>query len=275
LLPRTIKHWISHNRAADRVSRTVFSRLIGDGVATIASGPMSGLRLVCGWHVSHAHLSGIYELPTQKAIDQHVRPGFVCYDLGASIGYLSLLMARKAKKVYAFEPAPHAASEIDRHAAANAMENIEVVTLPVSGDVREVRFTLTDAAFGSAINETETRWPVLTLTTITLDMFAETHPAPDFIKIDVEGEEGRVIEGARRLLATKRPIICCELHSEEAAAHVVSVVREYRYRVQDLSGRPFVAPKTIVPGDLQVLCVPDAESSPARERPGDLGMSPG
>jgi hypothetical protein len=39
------------------------------------------------------------------------------------------------------------------------------------------------------------------------------HPAPDFVKINVEGEKGHGLEGARELLANKWPAICCEVHT--------------------------------------------------------------
>jgi len=91
--------------------------------------------------------------------------------------------------VYSFEPAPHAAAEMKRHLAANGLKNVTIVPFPVSNAVREVRFCLTDGAYGSAINDTETRWPVLQLQSTTLDLFIKDHPEPDFLKMDVEGEE--------------------------------------------------------------------------------------
>jgi len=103
---------------------------------------------------------------------------------------MTLLMARTAKHVYSFEPAPTPSPK---------------------------RFCLTDGAYGSAINETETRWPVLQLRTTTLDLFAKVHPIPDFLKIDVEGEEGAVLDGAVGLQARRKMSICCEIHSREAA----------------------------------------------------------
>jgi len=229
---------------------------MGARIAVIENGPMRGLKLVCGPHVSHAHLRGVYESDTLIAVDRYVQPGFICYDLGASIGYISVLMARKASHVYAFEPAPHASAEVRRNAEANQLTNITIVPVPVSDSEREVSFCLTDAAFGSAINETETRWPILKLKTITLDHFAAENPQPDFIKIDVEGEEGAVLEGAREILRTKRPIICCELHSTAAANRVCNVLTEFGYSIRSLSGEPFALGTEVVAGELQVICLP-------------------
>src|SRR6266704_3293059 len=125
LTPRFIKTWIQANPSLYHAVRKTFSFFVGLNGSTvmIESGPMQGMMLVVGEHVSHAHISGTYELDTQLAVDHMVSPGFVCYDLGASIGYITLLMARKAKRVFSFEPAPHAAGEIRRHAAANRLEN--------------------------------------------------------------------------------------------------------------------------------------------------------
>lgn len=53
---------------------------------------------------------------------------------------------------------------------------------------------------------------------ITLDAWAETHPAPDLIKIDVEGYQAKAILGARKLLENANPIIVIELHDPEKLA---------------------------------------------------------
>lgn len=257
-LPTSFKGWVHKHKSLDRLARKTFADLVSaDGtVVEIQSGPMTGLKLVVSEHVSHAHISGTYELATQRAIDGLVAHGFVCYDLGASIGYLSLLMARKAKQIYAFEPAPHAAGELRRHMAANQFENISIIPTPVSDCERTVEFGLTANAYGSRIVDAETNGASLKLTTTTLDEFAATHPAPDFIKMDVEGEEDRVLEGARAVLRDKQPLICCELHSEAAARKVQSILSEYGYKITTLDGAPFEITGPIIPGDVQIIAVP-------------------
>lgn len=257
-LPTGFKGWVHTHPALSRFARKAFADIVSvdGGVVEIASGPMAGLKLVVSEHVSHAHISGSYELETQQAIDGLIQPSFTCYDLGASIGYLSLLMARKTKQVYAFEPAPHAAAEFRRHIAANQFENIDIITTPVSDSAHTVEFGLTDNAYGSRIVESGVECESLKLTTTTLDDFASTNPAPDFIKMDVEGEEGRVLQGARSVLRDAQPLICCELHSEEAAREVQSILLEYGYKITTLDGAEFKITGPIIPGDLQVIAVP-------------------
>ena len=258
MLPTPVKEWIHNRRGFDNVARDFYGGMLGSGIGTIESGPMKGLRLVLGRHVSHAHLSGNYELETQRALDQELRDGFVCYDLGASIGYLTLLMARKASRVFAFEPAPHATGELLKHVAANDFGGrVEIVGTPVSDSEREVTFALTDVAYGSGINDGPTKWPTLKLRSTTLDIFAKSHPAPDLIKIDVEGEEGRVLDGAVEILATKRPVIICEIHSQAAATHVLSVLDRFHYKMFELSGEEYErGDQKIIPGCVQVVCRP-------------------
>lgn len=257
-MPEPLKNWIHNDRFLDRAARKMFallSKAEGD-TAVIESGPMKGLRLRLSEHVSHAHISGTYELETQQAIERLVTPGSVCYDLGASIGYLSLLMARKAAHVYAFEPAPHAAAELGRQMAVNGFHHVTVVPSPVSDRNRQVRFCLTDVAYGSSIVEAETGWPEIEMTAITLDEFVLTNPFPDFLKIDVEGEEGRVLRGARSILARRHARICCELHSQQAAEEVQDALSRHGYSMSTLAGKPFEAKGRIVPGLVQVIAAP-------------------
>jgi FkbM family methyltransferase len=165
-------------------------------------------------------------------------------------------MARKAAHVYAFEPAPHAADEIRKHVAANHFQNITLISSPVSDSEKSVKFSLTNVAYGSRVTESETKWPTLMLRTITLDDFVKTHPLPDFLKIDVEGEEARVLSGARSILQKNKTIICCELHSEDLAEQVKSILSGYGYKLTTLDREPFRIVRPVVAGELHVLAFP-------------------
>ena len=260
-IPADLKRWIHKHQYLSRFFRKTFAGVVGLGgnIVPVESGPLAGIKLVVSEHVSHAHISGNYELETQLAIDRCVAPGFICYDLGASVGYLSLLMARKAQHVYSFEPAPHAIAEFRAHIAANDFQNITIVEKAVSDGERVVEFGLTDNAYGSRIVESHAERS-LKVTTTTLDDFVGAHPPPDFIKIDVEDEEGRVLEGARTVLLKSQPLICCELHSVESAHAVETILHEYGYEITTLEGEPFRILEPIIPGDVQILGWPAKRS---------------
>lgn len=258
LLPDTIKRRIHRHPRLSRLASKSFAQVARmDGqVASIESGPLKGIKLKVSEHTSHAHLSGRYEAHVLDAIDRHVKAGFVCYDLGASIGYLSLLMARRAAQVYAFEPAPHAVREIRNHLSVNDFSNITIIEKPVSNGEFEVEFALNENAYGNEIVRGSSRWPTMKFTTTTVDNFAENHPLPDFIKIDVEGEEGRVLEGATKILSEKRPVFCIELHGNEVAEHCQKTLTAYGYKLFNLDDSPFELQGHVVPGEVQIIAKP-------------------
>jgi FkbM family methyltransferase len=262
-VPGPIRRFLHSNHTLYHASTRLFASLVGKQAITIAAGPMAGIRLAPSEHTSHAHLRGVYEEETLAALDRLLRPHMVCYDLGASIGYLSLLMARRTAKVFAFEPAPHARAEMERHIAANGFSNVEVVPVPLSGNVREVEFALTGAAYGSGIVDgPQQEWPVLKLQTSTLDLFSASHPPPHFLKIDIEGEESVLFDGATTLLERHRPIILCELHSLAAQNAVLAALAPFHYVLEDLAGRPFTPRTQVVAGEFHVVALPPANFTP-------------
>jgi|SRR6266545_1869432 len=257
-VPAVVKRWLRRHHHVYRTARKLISagvRASGEFVV-IQSGPAQGNRLAVSEHVSHAHIRGTYERDLMEAVERFLFDGAVCYDLGASIGYVSLLMARRARVVYAFEPSPVAHREMRRHIAANGFANIVIVDRPVSDSEHEVRFAVSDVAYDSMIPLGETTVPTRTLTTVSLDEFVNDHEWPDLIKIDVEWHEGQVLEGARKILARGTAVILCELHGVDTARHVVDLLQLYGYRIRTLADSDFEIPATIVPGDVQVVGVP-------------------
>lgn len=265
VVPRPIRVWIHQNRRLERLTRSLFRSLLGTSgeKIQIVGGPLSGSYMVISEHTSHAHIRGTYESAMMLALDGLLKPGFVCYDLGASVGYVSLLMARRGAQVFCFEPAPHAAAEIRRNMAANRLSNYTIVPEPVSDSVRSVRFALTDVAYGSGIVHGATHWPTVETQTTTLDLFVARNPVPDLVKIDVEGEEGRVLAGATELLTRRRTLFCCELHSDECAKQVLEIFSRHGYVVTTTDGRAVDLRETVVPGELQVVARPDGSPQAA------------
>jgi hypothetical protein len=69
--------------------------------------------------------------------------------------------------------------------------------------------------------------------TITLDWLLARSPVPDILKIDVEGAEYEVLKGAHQLLSQVRPLILCEVSSENAD-QIGKLLRSYGYELFDL-----------------------------------------
>ena len=99
------------------IGETYRRALVGPGV--IEAGPAKGLRFDAGADTVR-FVKGDYEQPVQQALASLARPGDVCYDIGANLGFFSILLGRLVGPtgvVHAFEPVPANADLVARNAA--------------------------------------------------------------------------------------------------------------------------------------------------------------
>lgn len=149
----------------------------------------------------------------------HLRRDAVCIDAGANIGLTALLLSLTCPDghVFAFEAMPRTAQYLRRNIERNGIGNCTVIETALGATEGEVAFTdsgagshaVTEAHMGAATRST-IRVPLTTL-----DAFATQRLAGgvDFIKMDVEGMEPAVIEGAARLLERDRPPLFIEFNA--------------------------------------------------------------
>jgi FkbM family methyltransferase len=188
----------------------------------VQNGPAQGLWLHLNPRTGKAYFEGGGEPEVQQALLQHLRPGMIFYDIGANIGFFSLLAARlvaKEGRVVAFEADPEIAARLREHVARNEFGWITVEEKAVWSEPQAVFFARTDPAtspdrgLGHVVSESA--GDTIQVRAEPLDDYTWTQPAPDFLKCDVEGAEVEVFRGAQQLLKEKRPGIICEMHSEE------------------------------------------------------------
>jgi FkbM family methyltransferase len=188
----------------------------------VRSGPAQGLWLHLNPRTGQTYFEGGGEPEVQEALREQLRPGMIFYDIGANIGFFSLLAARivgKEGRVAAFEADPEVAGRLREHVARNDFGWITVEEKAVWSEPRTVYFARTDPATspdrGLGHVVAAGGGDTIEVSAESLDDYTRTQPAPDFLKCDVEGAEVEVFRGARRLLKEKRPGIICEMHSEE------------------------------------------------------------
>jgi FkbM family methyltransferase len=173
---------------------------------------------------------GDHEPDVQALLAKFLKPGSIAYDVGSYVGFFALGMARvvgREGRVFAFEPDPENAARIREHIAKNSFAaQIEVVEAAVwrAAAERKVPYRRGRQARSQGGVEADGLKPVLAsgehifVSSISLDDFiASGNPAPQLLKIDVEGGETAVLAGAERLLAEHKPLIICEVHHAEAA----------------------------------------------------------
>jgi len=165
---------------------------------------------------SNAHrllyLDGERYIKERHLLAQLVRPGMHVVDVGANIGYYMLLLRRlvgPAGSVTCFEPEASNFAELDRNLHLNGLDNVRLVRAAVGAQDGEIPFL---SGLNGVVTDAEgadDRVPIVRLDSAHTAM----DRPPDMIKIDVEGYEGEVLEGARSLLSEHRPTLFLELHS--------------------------------------------------------------
>ncbi|HVE69691.1 MAG TPA: FkbM family methyltransferase [Solirubrobacteraceae bacterium] len=219
---------------------------LGSGELTIAGGAAGGLRLAAATfpleHV-HAHhlLRGTLERPVQDALRRHVAPGAVVYDVGANLGFFSLLAARLTGpdgRVYAFEPVPANAAAVRANAAANGLGRVTVLELALGEVPGRAALTVPDDASWAFL---ERYAPTRAGAGATLEVRVATADAlvadgtlepPGLVKLDVEGAELDVLTGMAETLRAHRPVLIAEMHGHNA--EFVRRVEALGYRVTNL-----------------------------------------
>jgi FkbM family methyltransferase len=188
-----------------------------------------------------------------KWIDERLRPGDTFYDIGAHYGWMSLLACRRVGaqgKVIAFEPSPPLVEFLHGNKKANRFSQLRIVPKAVADSVeREAPFYLKDEG-DSFLNTLVPRLDqnpdnpsfsksFMPVETTTLDVFCqETQLIPAAVKIDVEGAELLVLEGAKTLLKHYRPILMIAVHPTwlppgQTAAELFRLLRSFGYQVID------------------------------------------
>jgi FkbM family methyltransferase len=208
-------------------------RVIGrDRVMRIMSGPLRGMRWVVGSAV-HGSWLGIYEASKSRAFAASIESGDVVFDIGANVGYYTLIAARRAGragKVHAFEPLPENVAFLHRHVDMNE----------VSGVVEVHQKAVTDGAQAEAsfvVGENRSVGAIgagggIKVGAVGLDAFVyeDGNAPPDVVKIDIEGAEAEALSGAARLLAEKHPVIFLATHGADVEARCLELLATAGYR---------------------------------------------
>lgn len=217
------------------------------GYVNVAGGPGAGIRLsLAHLPLTHAQSGalarGWVEIEVQEAMRRLLRPGDTVVDVGANIGFFSLLAARLVGpqgRVYAVEPAPENVAAIRANTELNGVANVEAVEVAAGAAAGRSRLLVVEDQSWSMM-ESQGDHPLgkerIEVEVAPVDdLVGQGRIAPPrLVKIDVEGAEPDVLRGARRTLAEHRPAVICELHGTNEP--VAEALEAAGYELTNLEG---------------------------------------
>jgi FkbM family methyltransferase len=195
-----------------------------------------------------------YDASVADFFRTHIKPGAVCYDVGANVGVYVLQFSHWAGptgRVVAFEPNPAAREVLNRHIAMNGIASqVEIIPAAVSAQPGEaILFTEGYNGMGKLGAPNPALAAVakqFSVPVVTLDQFTEGRTdKPDWLLIDVEGFEIAVLRGALDLLSRRDPTcgIVVEMHPDAwpsagtSETQAVETLKELGVRVVPLTGQ--------------------------------------
>ncbi len=156
---------------------------------------------------------GEFEAAQSETVRRLLRPDDVAVDVGANLGWFSLLMAACVKpsgKVLAIEPMPPILPALERNISLNPGLAVELLPLAVGAERGELELHLFEGlspGHASAATLGRSDYETFRVQVRSLDELLDRERSPAFVKVDVEGSELQVLAGAKHLLASERPPI--------------------------------------------------------------------
>ena len=228
ILPNSFKQAIYKFKPLARLIRRGLNRAAPTGLTQVkvAGGDLVGFTILLDMQIDKDYWLGTYEPELQAALHELIQPDAVIYDVGANIGYVSLLLAKAAGRtghVYAFEALPDNAKQWHKNIELNGMNTrLSLFAGAVTQAAGPVRFLVHESAgmgkaAGSAGRE-DNYQSEITVPGISLDKFVygQGNPPPQVVKMDIEGGEVLALPGMHRVLAEARPLMLMELHGPES-----------------------------------------------------------
>lgn len=179
-------------------------------------------------------IAGTWDPHTTRLLPSWISPGDTVLDIGAHIGYYTLLFAKlvgERGKVYAFEPEPSNFKLLQKNVEANSYENVVLEPKAVSSQKGKLPLYVDNIGSGGhSLEDFSEGRSSLEVEVLRLDEYPLTRV--DFIKMDIEGHESKALDGMSNLLRTNPQVkILTEVLPsaiEQSGSCVESYLRQLR-----------------------------------------------
>ena len=236
------------SRLANAV-HAVLNRLPGDEMAVLpCEGVLKGYRMKIDWARHRSFAYGDWEPEVVHAITEVLKPGAFALDIGAHIGFYTLVLAKSVGptgRVLAFEPLKLNYSVLCENIRLNDLKYVEAInkalmdrSCNLEADIR-----IAEALPGSvAFRATGQGEPSIASAVVLDDFLLDSKVPVNFMKIDVEGAESLVLKGAAKTIESYHPALLMEIHhfdgSSPEASPVMDQLRGWGYAIRWLNRWP-------------------------------------
>jgi FkbM family methyltransferase len=214
-----------HYSVRHKLIALVSQRLFGNITYTVRHGLLTGMRRRGGLGFLPEALVGrndTAETAFWRRLDLRDQ---VVFDIGAFEGLLTLFFARQAKQVVSYEPNSRSHQRLVENVRLNGLRNVLIRKVGLGAGERKSNLVWSPTMPGGASAEQAIAGGIQTsgkrlhaeeviITTLDKEMATASLPAPDLIKVDIEGLELEALEGATRTLRQHSPKLFLEMHGE-------------------------------------------------------------
>ena len=231
---------ISDKTIFGRALRLPLQLIPSDTLLPILQGRLRGKTWIAG-SSNHGCWLGSYEYSKQRIFSAAVRQGDCVFDLGANVGFYSLLasvLVGEGGKVFCFEPVLRNLEFLRRHLELNGIMNCSVWDVAVGRSEGTASFDAgRNQSMGRLTVEGQNAYRVRT---VGLDQLVASDklPPPNLIKCDIEGGEYDALVGASNVLAKHGPTIFLATHGDKIHQECCRFLADLDYRLTSLDGRP-------------------------------------
>jgi FkbM family methyltransferase len=236
------RHYTTKHRLVAGISQHLFDNI----TYTVRHGLLRGMKRRGGLAWLPEFLAGSAVTPEHTFWLNQDLTDLVIYDIGAFHGLLTLYFARKGRQVISYEPYPKSHARLMENLRLNGVENVVVRQVGIgskSGNATMVASTLMpggasvdgNMVAGLQHSNEAVVSERISITTLDDDIREMSLPAPEFIKIDIEGGELAALMGARDTLLARHPQLFLEMHGEtmnlklKAVAAIVACLSDLGY----------------------------------------------
>ncbi len=210
-------------------------------------------------------VTGEYEPKLKKFIKDYLKEGDVFLDIGANIGYFSIVASRIVKKegsVISIEANPSMVDRLITNLELNKANNVQVINKAASNEKGVLEFYIPNINnSGMASLRAQDNSTKINVETIVLDDTLREIKNLDFVKIDIEGAKLIALRGMKSLIIRFNPIIVLELTDEflksfnSSSSDLINFLKSLNYCLFSLeTGEPIDAKKSYK--QINIYCLP-------------------